>query len=104
MNAMIVRKPLEVILYLGLLMGAVIFVQQTIEEYRDGATSFIVTQEPISLSDLPTLTICWNRKKNPFPEWYYNYIFASSRNKIRSPGIPMLDDSSVTRVWLNDNI
>ena len=63
---MILRKPFEVLLYIGLLIGAIIFVKQKIEEYSNGATSYTVTQEPQSLSDLPTLTICLQR-------WYRNW-------------------------------
>ena len=35
---------------------------QTIKEYSNGATSCTITQEPLSLSDLPTLTVCWYKK------------------------------------------
>ena len=62
---MFLRKPFEVLLYIGLLISAIIFVMQTIEEYRNGATSYTVTQEQISLNDLPTFTICWKKE-------YYN--------------------------------
>ena len=59
---MMIRKTFDVLLYIGLLIGAIIFVKQTIEEYSHGNTSYTITQEPISLSDLPTLTICWKTK------------------------------------------
>ena len=59
---MILVKFLKILLYLVLLTAALLFVRQTIREYKDGATSYMVTQEPVSLRDLPTLTLCWVRK------------------------------------------
>ena len=56
---MIPRKFFEVILYLGLLAGGLLSVHETWEEYSDGTTSFSVTREPMSLSDLPTIIACW---------------------------------------------
>ena len=49
---------MEVLLYIGLLVGALIFCWQNITEYLEGDTSFSDSLEAISLSDWPTLVIC----------------------------------------------
>ena len=51
---------LETVLYMCLVIGALLFVKQNVEEYLEGSTSFSISQEPISLLDLPTLVICYN--------------------------------------------
>ena len=54
-----VRISLKVLLYLILLFCAFGFVKQTIEEFLSDNTAYSMSQEPISLRDLPTMTICW---------------------------------------------
>ena len=51
---------LETVLYICLVIGALLFVKQNVEEYLEGSTSFSISQEPISLLDLPTLVICYD--------------------------------------------
>ena len=51
---------LKVLLYLVLLLPAVIFVNQTINQYSSGATTYSEKQEPITLSDLPTIALCFD--------------------------------------------
>ena len=51
-------QSLLILFYLSLLGGSVSFVWQTIKEYRDGATSYTETKEPVSLEDIPTLITC----------------------------------------------
>ena len=48
----------EALLYVGFLIGAVFFVQQSISEFMEGTTSYSESHEPISLQDLPSLTVC----------------------------------------------
>ena len=48
----------EVLLYLGLLAGCLIFVKESIIEYLKGITSYSVTHEPLLMKDLPTVTFC----------------------------------------------
>ena len=55
-----IHKIFEVLLYLALSTLCLVFVLQTIQEYNNGTTSFEVSQEPITLNDLPTFIICWN--------------------------------------------
>ena len=52
------RKILGIILYLSLLGSAVIFVEQTVEEFIKGATSYTEEHKAVSLHDLPTIVVC----------------------------------------------
>ena len=54
-------KNLEVVLYVSLFIGGLIFSWETIQEYLDGSTSYSLTKEPITLHDMPTLALCWDR-------------------------------------------
>ena len=63
---MILGNLWRVLLYLCLLTGAVFFVLQTFQEYSEYATSYTITQERMTWSDLPTFVLCWDTKhKNP---------------------------------------
>ena len=46
-------------MYLSLLGGATLFVRQNILDFIQGSTGYSTTQEQISLSDLPSLVLCW---------------------------------------------
>ena len=55
-----VRSLLEVLLYLVLVLAcAFLFLLQTIQDYREGLASISVSQESVSLKDMPTIIICW---------------------------------------------
>ena len=56
------KTVLEAVLYLGLLLGGLVFVSKDIEDYLSGSTNYSVTSEPLSLKDLPTLTVCLGRR------------------------------------------
>ena len=56
---MVTKKAFEVLLYISLSVGAILFVKQTIEEFLEGSTMYTTSQEPLRLYDLPTITICW---------------------------------------------
>ena len=78
---MIFKKLFEVILYFGLLTGAVFFVKETFEEFSNGATSYTTTQSSLSLSDLPTLILCWGTKyKNKSDSYEMNPDYEYRRN------------------------
>ena len=62
-NNMSLKRALEVLLYFGLPIGSIVFVKQIIDEYLEGDTFYIVTQEPINSQDLPTVTVCWEKKR-----------------------------------------
>ena len=49
---------LQASLYVLLLLPAIIFVNQTIQEFLRGAATYSEKQEPITLNDLPTIAIC----------------------------------------------
>ena len=58
-----IKKAFVVLLHLSLLVGAIFFVKNTIEEFLEGNTLYITTQEPLTPNDLPTVTICWQVDK-----------------------------------------
>ena len=49
----------HLVLYLLLLAGSTIFIYETFQEYLQASTFYSVTKEPLTLNDLPTLTLCW---------------------------------------------
>ena len=49
--------------YIFLLVAPVIFVKENFEDYLKDGTSYAITQEPLSLDDLPTVTLCWRITK-----------------------------------------
>ena len=52
------HSALQGIFYLGLLALALIFCWKNVEEYMQGITDYAVTNEPITVEDLPTVCIC----------------------------------------------
>ena len=57
------KNIFKAILYILLLAAPVIFVKENVEDYLKDKTSYALSQEPISLKDLPTVTICWRVTK-----------------------------------------
>ena len=62
------RKILGIILYFSLLGSAVIFVEQTVEEFIKGATSYTEELKTASLHDLPTIVVCLDF--DDIPGWH----------------------------------
>ena len=58
------RKVLQTLLYVGLFGGSLDFCLDNFRAYFDKRTYYTPSQEPISLLDLPTLTVCWDIVKN----------------------------------------
>ena len=58
------RKILETLLYLGFGAAASVFLKETVEDFLDGAATFTEEKQPLTLHDLPTLTICLDFKKS----------------------------------------
>ena len=56
---MTLMKAFRLFLYMLLCIGALAFVMGTINDYLEGKTYYSTTNEPITLQDLPSLTICW---------------------------------------------
>ena len=56
------KRILEVLLHLSLLLGATLFLNYTeiISQFMIGDTSYTSSYEPLTLRDLPTITICWD--------------------------------------------
>ena len=54
-----IKSLLGALTHICLLGGSIIFVKETINEYKQGSTFYSVTQETITEQDLPTFTICW---------------------------------------------
>ena len=61
--AMSLERLLKFLLYLGYLVGALWFSREVLNEYMEGTTGYSVTQEQVTLQDMPTLTTCfvWTR-------------------------------------------
>ena len=55
---------------ISLLVGAIFFVKQTIEEFLENNTVYITTQEPLTPNDLPTITMRW--RVNDDTSVFYN--------------------------------
>ena len=55
------QKVLKVLIYLGLLTCGLILSWQTVKEYQKGVTSYALSQESVTLDDLPTWTMCYYR-------------------------------------------
>ena len=53
------NKAFAILIQVFLSLGAILFVKQTLDEYLEENTIHTKTQEPLTLHDLPALTICW---------------------------------------------
>ena len=51
------------VFYISLLIAGFLFSKDAITQYREGKTATEVKKQPISLDDLPTITICYNKLK-----------------------------------------
>ena len=69
-------RILELAIYIGLLIGALLCSKQSFESYFYENTDYAIKREPLSIDDLPTLTICF-RYIN-----VYSYPFAMEHGKI----------------------
>ena len=61
------RQLLGIYLYLSLLVGAVLFVIGTVEDYIKSATSYTEEKEAITLHDLPTIVVCLDFERRVLP-------------------------------------
>ena len=57
---MLVKRILDWGIYIGLLAPALVFVYHYVEEYLVGKTFFVKTTKPLTLHDLPVMTICFS--------------------------------------------
>ena len=89
-----VQTRLEILLYFALLIGGLTFSWQSISEYIKGNTSYLVTQELISMGDFPTLVVCipkilhdTDRKKRRYKygsDLFINGTVVNEENKAKS--------------------
>ena len=50
---------IELIMFLILLVTAGFLAQQVLHEYQEGKTTFGISTKPLTVQDVPTLTICF---------------------------------------------
>ena len=89
---------LEVLLYLFLLALSLLFVWENIEEYLEGKKIYSVSQEPVTLHDLPTITICWK-----FGTSFTAMPQRATYGKDFTIDVKILDSSEETTVTLKEN-
>ena len=88
-----IKIPLEMLLYVCLFAGGLIFSWETVQEYLKGSTSHYSTMEPITPNDLPTLSICW--------EWLYErdiygkHFFMNSKHQNESESVTLIENEGV---------
>ena len=92
-----VKRPFEVLMHFILLMAAILSVKQTIEEFLEGSTLYSTTNEPLTLHDLPTLTICWKVDNQSF--FWNNHL---KYGKHVSIDIKIIETNSETITLLKD--
>ena len=56
------KRVIKTLLHIALTIGAILFVNYTeiISQFLDGKTTYASSHEPLTLHDLPALTICWD--------------------------------------------
>ena len=67
-----IRRITELVLYLILFTIALVNVLDTFKQYMERNTSYLVSKEPISLNDLPTLTFLYE---------YSDFALHTGKNK-----------------------
>ena len=65
-----IQRTIEVLSYIGLLMCSLGFVWNSLEDYMSALTSYSTTEEPLTVSDLPTVSVCL---KSPETQERYSY-------------------------------
>ena len=60
---MITRKNAGILLYLALMLCGILFVIHYFEEFINGGTGYAESTVPISLHDLPTVTLCFSTSR-----------------------------------------
>ena len=52
------KRSIKALLFLGFLIGGLIFAKQSFESYLNGHISYSVTKNKLTLKDQPTVTMC----------------------------------------------
>ena len=63
-----IKKFIIQCLYVGFLIGGIVFSLDTIKQYLSLNTSFLTITEPLLLEDAPVITICYPRGGGGSPE------------------------------------
>ena len=79
---MTVKRTLDWGFYICLLVPAVVFVRNYVEEYLEGKTFFVETTEQLTLDDLPVTTICFGYLGEPGPAQHPANMTAQQRIKL----------------------
>ena len=88
------RKYFELILYLGLLAVASWNVHKTIIEYTTGSTSYLKSNEPITLHDLPTITFSY-KELEPAEKDNFNVTVLVASDDLSNESIMLAQDRSI---------
>ena len=95
------RNFFEVLIYIGLLIGGLLFSLRSVQDYLAGNTSYSLSKEDISLKDLPTLSICLEFYDNEQGWLTYGADFnmtvkiSESKNKT----VQLVEDESVQTLY-----
>ena len=88
------RKYFELILYLGLLAVASWNVHKTIIEYTTGSTSYLKSNKPITLDDLPTITFSY-KKLEPAEKDNFNVTVLVASDDLSNESIMLAQNRSI---------
>ena len=89
---LIFHRFLKIVCFIILMEVAMLFAKQNIEDYIAGRTSYSIGQAPLTLFDLPTLTICLNSREVissiPKPKYRDYGLYVYGRNFTIKLSIP----------------
>ena len=94
-----VHKVLGALIYIGLLALSLKFCRQNFLDYKEGKTSYTITQEYIGFADLPTICFCLSS------EYRHGENFVASINVYSPNGyypfkpLPLVVDRSVSTIF-----
>ena len=96
---MFLRQLFESLLYLVLLVGGLVFVQTSWQDYIAGKTDVSVSKEPLSLKDLPTLTMCLVFDKTEWLIYGQNYTIDVSISETKNQTITLEENKWVKALF-----
>ena len=74
------KTSAKLLLYIGLLVTGIVFALDGISEYLDGKTHFRIETQPLTNSDLPTITLCLSC---PSDTSCYNSLYWEYNNTVK---------------------
>ena len=66
-KCMPLKRTVNVLLYLGLLLGGLVFAKQAFEDYISSGTRYMESMKALTIEDMPTLTFCFVDEITSFP-------------------------------------